>query len=232
MFFSFPNKRTMQPAATTEADFRRLLGLPERSIDRIEGEINGKPHLPDDLRHERQVRAVEIRDARQARTASEAMGRIPGETEAFHLAIAGKFALWHFVEAALTLAGCNIDMLHVATLGFSRKNITAMTQLVDRGDIRRVRLLCSHYFKNTSKGIYEYAAGEFQARPGSMDFLSLRAHAKLLLLALEDGRRMTVESSANLRSCKNIEQATVIGDPRLYNFHRQWIDDLFERAQP
>ncbi len=72
---------------TNEADFRRLLGLPDRSIDRIEGELAGMPHLDSDRRHERQIGHVETRDARQARTAAEAIGRIPGPTEAFHVVI-------------------------------------------------------------------------------------------------------------------------------------------------
>jgi hypothetical protein len=188
--------------------------------------------LAADLRHERQIGAIETRDERQARTAAQAMGRIPGPAEAFHLAISGRFALWDFCPAALSLAGCKIDMMHVATLGFSRKNVTAMIQLVDSGDIRHVRLLCSHYFKGTSKDIFDQAVNAFKARPGRMEFLSLRTHAKLLLLAFEDGRKMTVESSANLRSCKNCENATLIGDPAVYAFHRGWIDELFGGPSP
>jgi hypothetical protein len=107
-----------------------------------------------------------------------------------------------------------------------------MTELIDRDDIQRLRLLCSHYFKGTSREIYDSMVSAFEARPGRMEYRSLRTHAKLLLLAFEDGRKMTVESSANLRSCKNIEQASIFGDPGLYAFHRGWIDGLFERPQP
>ena len=95
----------MTTPATTSGDFRKLLGLPERSIDRIEGEMNARPHLAGDLRYERIATRIETKDARQARSAVEAMGRIPGPGEAFHLAISGRFALWHFVEASLSLAG-------------------------------------------------------------------------------------------------------------------------------
>jgi hypothetical protein len=217
---------------TNEADFRKLSGLPERGIDQLERQMTGLPHLAGDLRHERQIGAVETRDARQARTAAAAMGRIPGPAEAFHLAISGRFALWDFCPAALSLAGCKLDMLHVATLGFSKRNITKMTELVDAGQLGRVRLLASHYFKGTSKDIYAFAVAAFQARPDRMEFLSIRSHAKLLLLAFEDGRKMTVESSANLRSCKNCENATLIGDPAVYAFHRGWLDALFERQRP
>ena len=85
---------------TNEGDLRRLLGLPDRGIDRIEAEMHAMPHLDGDRQHVRQIGSIETRDARQARSAAEAMQRIPGDTEAFHLAISGRFALWHFVPAA------------------------------------------------------------------------------------------------------------------------------------
>jgi hypothetical protein len=100
----------------------------------------------------------------------------------------------------------------------------------DAGQIGDVRLLCSHYFKGTSKDIYFHAVGEFAKRPG-MEFLSIRTHAKIALLALANGRRLTIESSANLRSCKNIEQATLFAGDDLYHFHRTWIDSLFLAAR-
>ena len=50
------------------------------------------------------------------------------------------------------------------------------------------------------------------------------------MLTLADGRRLTFESSANLRSCMNIEQVSAFGDPGLHDFHRTWIDELFARS--
>ncbi len=139
--------------------------------------------------------------------------------------------MWHFVEASLAIAGCKIDMLHICTLGFSKRNIERMAQAIATGQIKRLRLLCSHYFKGTSRQIYDCMVGAFEAHPGRMEYRSLRTHAKLLLLSFEDDRKMTVESSANLRSCKNCENATLIGDPAVFSFHRGWVDALFERAK-
>lgn len=46
------------------------------------------------------------------------------------------------------------------------------------------------------------------------------------MMRLTDGRTITIESSANLRSCKNMEQMTLYGDPGLYSFHTGWIEGL------
>jgi hypothetical protein len=49
-------------------------------------------------------------------------------------------------------------------------------------------------------------------------------------MKLSDGQQLSVESSANLRSCRNIEQMTLINSPSLHKFHARWIDQLFAEA--
>jgi hypothetical protein len=36
--------------------------------------------------------------------------------------------------------------------------------------------------------------------------------------------RLTLESSANLRSCRAVESLTVINDPGLHDLYAEWID--------
>jgi hypothetical protein len=54
---------------------------------------------------------------------------------------------------------------------------------------------------------------------------------KLIAARLTDGRTVTIESSANLRSCKNIEFMTVYGHPDVYAFHTGWMDTLTGREK-
>lgn len=201
------------------------------AVAAVEREMDRLPHLPADRRHEEADVRRRFEDARQVQTASEAMKRLPGPNEAIHLAISGRFALWHMVPAVLELSGQVIDELTIATLGFSKKNVEHLCEMVDAGTVKYARLLASHYFKGTSSEIYEFAISNFESRKDRVAFLSVRTHAKLLLMKLADGRTVTVESSANLRSCKNIEQMTLVGSPCLFEFHRRWIVDLFDAAQ-
>lgn len=93
----------------------------------------------------------------------------------------------------------------------------------------RTRFSRPYYFKGTSPDIYRFAAEVLGKRKDRVEFLSVRTHAKLLLLQLP-GRVLALESSANLRSCKNLEQVTVFGSPAVHEFHRGWIDELFEKG--
>jgi len=198
------------------------------SVANIESDLRRLPHLASDLRVSVKHLRRSWRDARKVLTAAEAIGTIPAADESLHLAISGRFALWNVVPAVLKLASTPISELRIATLGFSKKNIGELCSLLDEGQIGHAKLLASHYFKSTSGDIYEHARTELEKRPDRATFLSLRNHAKLLLMKLADGRTVSVESSANLRSCKNIEQMTLIGDPGVHDFHAGWIDGLFE----
>ncbi|WP_428938852.1 hypothetical protein [Fontivita pretiosa] len=183
------------------------------------------PHVDADARLEVDGQVQEFHDVRKAKLAAEHLGRIPSASQVYHLVTSGRYALWNVVEGVLDLAGpARIVELYVATLGFSKDNIAAMCQLLDEGRIGALTLVCSHYFKGTSGSIYDYAATELAAR--AQRFVSVRNHAKALAIALSDGRTVTVISSANLRSCKNIEVMLVTGDPAAYRFHSGWIGGL------
>jgi hypothetical protein len=197
----------------------------------VENDLKSLPHLTEDrpliVRNARH----RCRDARKLTTAVEALERLPDADEVLHLVISGRFALWHLVPAVAELSGSRIDQLRIATLGFSRENVESLCAMLDAGTIGHARLLCSHYFKGTSGEIYQLAQDELAKRSDRAKFLSVRTHAKLLCMKLAGGRTLCVESSANLRSCKNIEQMTLIGSPRVYRFHARWIDELFAEAE-
>jgi hypothetical protein len=203
--------------------------MPAPTVASVERELQRLPHLTADRSHPARRTRRSFRDARALQTAQEAIGSLPGPDEATHLIVSGRFALWRLVPAALALADCSIDELLIGTLGFSRANIDGLCALLDSGRVKTLHLLASHYFKGTSGPTYQHAADLLASRPKAR-FVSLRTHAKLLLMKFSDGRRLTVESSANLRSCQNIEQMTLIGDPAVFEFHREWMLDLFTAA--
>lgn len=223
---AFPS---FNPSALATFDAATVPRFDTADIDAamIESELAALPHLAADLRFDEPPSIERIYRAETAATAAATLGSIPHQSQAIHLIINGRFALWDFVAAVLKLAGefVTIRQLYLATLGFSRKNIAELCTLLDAGRVHRVALLCSHYFKGTSGGIYEYAQAELNAR--GQRFFSVRTHAKVVLVRLSDDRRITFESSANLRSCKNIEQVVVSGLPDLYAFHVEWMEQLF-----
>lgn len=193
-----------------------------------EREMAARPHIDGDRRTPAMRHKAAVQDARQAASAAEALGDPPGPRHAVHILVTGRFSLWDCVPAIRAKCG-QIRFLRIATLGFSKKNVDAMASMLDTGAVSRLRLLSSHYFKGTSTEIYKHAADTLGTRPAA-EFLSVRTHAKIVLVELAGGRTLTLESSANLRSCKNLEQLTVFGDPAVHAFHAAWIDELFEKG--
>jgi hypothetical protein len=169
-------------------------------------------------------------DLRRTQDCIAAIGRLPEPGESLHMVCNGAYSLFHHVPAILELvAPATIKYLGVVTLGFSRENLERLIELLDAGRIERHDFLYSVYFKSNEKEICARLTHELGQR--GQRVLSMRTHAKLLLLETTNSGNFVVESSANLRSCKNIEQAVFTNDAALLQFHRKWINELFTEGQ-
>lgn len=163
----------------------------------------------------------------RTRNAVSQIKALPKRGESLHCILNGEFALFDFINAVLELSSKPISDLTVATLGFSKGNCEALDQLVTDGKVKRVSILCSHYFAAADSEIYAQMVELCQKH--GFPIAAMRTHAKLLLMAV-GRRRLVVESSANLRSCHNVEQATMYDNARLYGFHRKWINELLAKG--
>jgi len=148
---------------------------------------------------------------------------IPGEEETLHAIISGQYALFDLIPGLIERTGQAIDELYIATLGFSRQNGADLCGLLDGGHIRRLALVCSHYFAETSSGVYLAVTPELLVRGHRV--MAMRSHAKLLVVRMKDGAHYVVEASANLRSCGNVEQFTLTRSTVLYRFHQDWLEE-------
>jgi hypothetical protein len=122
-----------------------------------------------------------------------------------------------------------IRYLGIATLGFSRENLERLLEMFDAGQVGRLDFLYSVYFRSNEKEICERLTHELGRRGERV--LAMRTHCKILLFETTAGGYFTVESSANLRSCKNIEQAIFTNDAGLFDFHRGWLNEIFEGSK-
>src|ERR1700735_2028588 len=90
---------------------------PKPSVAGVERELRALPHLKGGRSLVVKGMLRIRRDARRAKTAVEAIGKLPAPDEALHLVISGRFALWHFVPATYALSGGQtIEELRIATL--------------------------------------------------------------------------------------------------------------------
>lgn len=114
--------------------------------------------------------------------------------------------------------------LHVATLSMSRGNVDALAAELAAGNVGTIAILISNFFEKTNTAIFEHLKKAAADHPDFRVSVA-RTHAKIALFEFDKGR-LTIETSANLRSSQNIEQITAIADPTLYDFHREWLDAL------
>lgn len=159
----------------------------------------------------------------------EHLETLPAEGESLHAVIAGKYAMWDLVPALIERTGQTIEDLHIATLSYGKQNAAEMLSLVDDGHIKRVSLIVSYYFKAQNRALYDTLVPPLRERGHRV--LAMRNHAKLLLAKMADGAMFVVEGSANLRSCKNVEQFVLTQCADLYRFHRGWLEtELLSRV--
>jgi hypothetical protein len=195
-----------------------------RRLDETQAQVQARTAI------KRRAANRQLVSALQRRNAVADIGELPGLEENLHIVCRGNFPLWSIVPAVLTLAApAVIDRLSIATLGFSKQNAAELLSLFDAGRVKSVAIVCSSYFEKQSPAEFNIMLDGLKER--GQRIAALRAHAKIIAMALSDGGRFTVESSANLRSCRNIEQITLINSKALHDFHAGWIDDVIAKAQ-
>lgn len=157
--------------------------------------------------------------------AARELKRLPDPDESIHAVMRGNFHGWDLVPAVLRLANpATIAAISIATLGFNKQNATELMELLDRGAIGRVDFICSVYFQKSCPAEFQILAAGLAMR--GQRICAARSHAKVIAMELSDGRRIVIESSANLRSCRNIEQFCMTQDGDLCSFHRSWMNEV------
>jgi hypothetical protein len=167
------------------------------------------------------TRKAIVRRTAMLAEAKEVLAHLPGPGEALHALMTGRYDLMHLLLVLIErLGGC--DDLQIATLSFNMANVAEMAALLDSARVKRLSVLCSKFFRENSKAIYQYAHDELTKRGQRLAFS--RNHCKVVCVAASDGRRLVLEGSANLRTNSNIEQFCLVNDPELHDWHATWIE--------
>jgi hypothetical protein len=168
-------------------------------------------------------------DATRVKRAREVLDRLPEPNESIHVILSGNFRNSDFIDAILQMTAPVVaEELWLATLGLDRHTANLLLRLIDGGQIGRCHLVACVYFESHDRALWGWIVSELEKR-GSRA-MAARNHCKLQLYGLSDGKRYVMETSANLRSCHMSEQACLMQDAGLYDFHRGWIDSLFDKA--
>ena len=148
-----------------------------------------------------------------------------GPGDRTHCVLRGDFVLCDMIPQVIAASGGECDHLRIATLGMSVANADTLACLVERGAVRKLTVVVSHYFQQVDKTTTFRTVSERLA--GKARLAVTRSHAKVILIpTLRDA--YVFEGSANLRSSDNLEQMLVVNDRETHDFHAAWIDQLAE----
>jgi len=156
--------------------------------------------------------------------ARDALDLIPADGETLHAVMTGTYDLMHLLIVLLDRLGSPCQTMRIATLSLSARNVTEMATLLDAGKVKTLDLLCSDFFRKHDAAIFAELLLELGKR--GQRVAAARSHCKIVTIALEDGRRFTLEGSANLRTNKNQEQFALTQDVMLHRWYAQWIEDM------
>jgi hypothetical protein len=149
---------------------------------------------------------------------------LPAEGESLHLVLPGGIALgdvlWSVVDGT-RLPGA----LTVTTLGFGRRWIAGLIDRLRDGRITEAVVVCSNYFRKSDPTEYADAAAALAQWPCRLT--DARTHAKIAVFG-----PYSMEGSANLRSCRSIENVAITHDAALAQFHAKWIHQLATKPNP
>jgi hypothetical protein len=140
--------------------------------------------------------------------------RVPSEEEFFFLQSDTAFNAFTFIPLVAKLYP--IKELHASTYSISRKVISALIEMHDKGQIERVTLLVSDSMIKRNPLTIENLMAMASSRP-NVTVLYAWVHAKVCLLQTHD-HHYVIEGSGNWSENAHYEQYTFANSKGLYDF--------------
>lgn len=142
-----------------------------------------------------------------------------GKGERADAIIGGDFIFGDFIEAYITTHDIGCKKLTISTLSLNQNNVDSLRNLIDGEYVSELNLIVSVYFWSNERRvlipyIYEKldVADKFQLAVADI-------HTKTAQFESEDGEKIVIHGSANLRSSGNIEQFTIEENSEVYDFY-------------
>jgi len=208
---------------------------PAGSQDTVAGEYNrdGTRRRVGPLR----ARAARIREPAKRRFrrlareegALRVVERLPEAGEEVVLILDGTFHGFDLITAVLRLADpvrCTDAWL--STMSINKTHANHLLSLGDEGHFDRLALLVSEVFAQQDKPVWNYLNERFPVRGWRVH--ANRNHTKVVALKFEDGSRVVMHGSLNLRRCHAYEQVFMSRDADLFTFFVDFIREALGKA--
>ena len=121
-----------------------------------------------------------------------------------------------------------INEIYIAVYRMNLLSVNKLKSIIDSGDIKCTILLSSFFRENKR---YEKWAEELLMYANDKKDVNICFavnHAKVFIAKTKDLRHIVFEGSGNLSDNARIEQYLIEDNEMTYNFHKEWITNVFK----
>lgn len=157
--------------------------------------------------------------------ADAVLKELPGPNESVHIVSNGSFDYFTLIPIAIELLGGISNELYFSTWTMNLSNTRHLLKMFDEKKILRIRALTGLYFKKREAVVFNELYEGLKER--GQRIFSNANHSKVTLLN-NDSDFITICGSANFTANPRIEQFTINNNQLLYNFHKQWMNEIIK----
>lgn len=153
------------------------------------------------------------------------------EGDRYDCIVAGSFIFGDFLEGYLVENCIGVKKLTISTLSMSQENIDSLHTLLVKHYVDELNLLISDYFfSHERNSLIPYIYQQLDI-DNAFQLSVTSVHTKTMHFETEDGTKVVIHGSANMRSSGNVEQFTIEANSELYDFYDKVFSPLIENYQ-
>lgn len=121
-----------------------------------------------------------------------------------------------------------IDELYLAIYRINEPTVNSIIEMIDSGKIKKATFIISNFFNQTKKPekwarkLREYCDNSEQC-----NHVYVHNHSKVVCVKSNDNY-FVFEGSGNMSDNARIEQYVYENNEQMYNFHKNWMDELIK----
>ena len=207
------------------------IGLGAMMAEEIESgtERNFAVDLPNFARKIRRDAKHKMAIKHRQENCKEILPELPMPGEEIHILGCNKFDAFDWIPRTIDLMGGVADELYLNTWIISTHHTRELVSLIQSGKTGPATIMTGLLYKGKEPAGYALLVEELAKHGGR--YLAVKSHAKVTLIKNElQNRWITIETSANCSLNEKVEQATIFNARDLYQWYRDWFEEVFQRS--
>jgi hypothetical protein len=147
----------------------------------------------------------------------------------YFIILDGTFIAGDLIEAIAVNNNYHIKSMTVSTLSMSNNNIDSFANLLNGDYVDELNIIVSDYFFSHERNTLITYMYEELDKNDKFQLAVASTHTKICIFETHCGLKIVIHGSANLRSSSNIEQIMIEENEDLYNFNKEFHDNIINK---